>query len=165
MTDQETQQLIELLEKVPAGYLPEGVFVNIARLAVLTAIEFVPLRYNQGKIEVLLLPRPSTDPIWPNLLHTPGTILRSTDNSFEDAFKRLCEEEIGVTGNHKIIFTQNSIDKGQRGSAVLFEHILIMDEPPLNGKFYDVQNLPENVIPEMKDLIYRAAKQFEKEYA
>lgn len=54
----EEKQLVSLLSALKAGFLPYEVFVEIARLVVLSIIEFVPLRLNEkGETQVLLLSR------------------------------------------------------------------------------------------------------------
>ena len=80
MTKEETNKLVELLKQIEPGFLNFDVFIQIARLVVLSIIEFVPLRIKGDKIEVLLLSRGGDDPIWPNELHVPGTVIRPTEN-------------------------------------------------------------------------------------
>lgn len=91
------KQLAALLSSMEPGFLPYDIFVQIARLVVLSIIEFVPLRKNKnGNIEVLLLSRGMDDPIWPGELHTPGTVVRPTDTQggMYLAFERILDDEL-----------------------------------------------------------------------
>lgn len=164
MTDAEIQQLKSLLSKCLPGKLPEEIFISLARLSVLPAIEFVSLHAAESGIEVLLLPRPKNDPIWPNMLHTPGTILRPTDKSFQDAFDRLLKTEIGVIGSHELIYIGFSFGHGARGTGVGFEYIVKLDQLPQHGSYYQKTDLPNNFIAEQKGLINRAVKKFVDTY-
>ena len=44
MNQEDQQKLVELLRHLEPGFLPFDIFVEIARLAALSIIEFVPLR-------------------------------------------------------------------------------------------------------------------------
>jgi len=154
-------QIATMLDDYKPGYLPEPLFISIARLAVLTAIEFIPLRKGQGDtIEVLVFERPATDPIWPSMLHTPGTILLATDNSFEDGFKRLFNDELATDELIVPIFSGINMIHHKRGAGVTIEYILNINKEYNGGKFYDVQDLPANFIVEQIDLVRRAAEKF-----
>ena len=162
LTNNENQELCKLLAKLEPGMLPSDVFVSIARLTVQPAIEFIPLRKNGKKIEVLLLPRSDDDPIWPGMLHTPGTILRPNDTEFKYPFKRLLDEEIGITGKYKLMFNTSGLFKSERGSGVSFEYILILEDDPKNGEYYDVLQLPDNLVSGQAEFIERSVARFKE---
>jgi hypothetical protein len=161
MTDEEIVSLCRLLAKCQPGELPIEIFNEIARLTVSLAIEFIPLRYNGQQIEVLLIPRPTGDPIWPGMVHTPGTILRPTDTSFEDAFNRLFNDELGIADKPNLLFNGFNLGTGLRGSTLSLEYIINLNQPPRNGTYYPYSNLPNNFIAEQKGLVDRAVKRFQ----
>ena len=60
----------------------------------------VPLRLNiSGNIEVLLTKREASDPVWGGMLHTPGTVMRASDQkpNNEDALSRIIDGELSDT--------------------------------------------------------------------
>src|SRR3989338_9972097 len=93
LTPQETKKLESLLAR--ATYpLPENLFYYIARTFPMVAIETViwrAPRRKHGGLKVLLLRRSPRDPFWPNLWHSPGSILRNRE-TFHSAFKRISKE-------------------------------------------------------------------------
>ena len=72
-------------------------------------------------MEVFLTKRPENDEYYPNMLHSPGTILRASDRpgSYLDAFERVQKNELGVD----------------------------FMSPPKFGRFYDARNLPDDLVP------------------
>jgi len=161
MKDEESISVAARLNGFEPGFLPEPLFVSIARLAVLTAIEFIPLRKTpDGTIQVLLFQRPVTDPIWPSLLHTPGTIIRPSDGTLDDGFRRLYKDELSNITAAAPIFTGVNLVHYKRGSAVTLEHILLLDQEPAGGTFYDVDNLPATFIEEQRAMVQRAVAKF-----
>jgi len=149
------------LKEYKPGFLPEPLFVSIAHLAVLTAIEFIPLRKTpDGTIQVLLFQRPATDPIWPSMLHTPGTIVRPSDATLDDGFRRLYKDELSNITAVTPIFTGFNLVHYKRGSAVTLEHIVLLDQEPAGGTFYDVDNLPTTFIEEQRVMVQRAVTKF-----
>lgn len=161
MTDTEIAQLHTLLQKCTPGDLPALIFADICRLAFSCAVEFVPLRLHAGRIEVLLLARPNDDPMWPGMLHTPGTVLRPGDTSFDEAFGRLLHSELVVSGDYTITATGTHFISGTRGDSILFEHVLELQTPPAHGEYYPCDALPNNFIPEQADLLARAIAKFQ----
>lgn len=160
MNENDTKELVRLLELCTPGDLPQDVFIAIARLCVLPGIEFVPLRKNEGVIEVLLTQRGDDDSYWPSMFHTPGTILRPTDASFEDAFSRLFHDELGISYTPQITFVGYSFGRGLRGSGVGFEYIVHLEEST-NGTFCPIDQLPSNFIKEQQALLNRCVDKFQ----
>jgi hypothetical protein len=95
------EQTASMLSKFEPGFLPYPVFEQIARLVALPIVEFIPLRLKDNKVEVLLIDRDKDDPYWPNMLHTPGTVIRSTDLNQKHinwlAFERILGDELNDT--------------------------------------------------------------------
>jgi len=167
MTDPDVRQAADLLNQLTPGYLPEPIFVAIARLAVLTAIEFIPLRFaaDGSGVEVLLLPRPDSDPIWPGAMHTPGTIVRPTDTTFTAAQMRLVREELGLNELPPLIANGTNLIECDRGRGVTMEFIAVMDNiEPVQGVFYNCNDLPKNFVAELRPVIDRAVIRFVAEY-
>jgi hypothetical protein len=80
VSDDEAAQAAKILSKLTPGTIPSSIFHAIARLMALAIVELIPLRTTAGGVvEILLIPRGATDPIWPGQLHVPGTVVRSSD--------------------------------------------------------------------------------------
>ncbi len=161
---QKLKQLTLLLKNLKPGFLPYDVFVEIARLATLSIIEFVPLRLNTaGEIEVLLLPREKDDPIWPGQLHTPGTVIRPTDTDehlYELAFERIVNDELKGTKVSAPHFVENILNKSKRGTENAQIYWVKVLNEPLAGTFYSISDLPKNLIDSQQDFIRMAADNF-----
>ena len=160
-----TERLVELLKELEAGFLPYDVFVEVARLTVLSIIEFVPLRKNEkGEVEILLLSRGEDDPIWPNDLHVPGTVVRPTDNEGQVylAFERILNDELQGTNVSAPHYVGNILHKSKRGTeqAQVFWVEVLGD--PLIGHFYEIDSLPENTMHSQLDFIKQAAKNYQE---
>lgn len=160
ISEQETKTLVELLRKCQPGNLPREVFEVMGSLMVYTAIELIPLRQTQRGVEVLLLPRDDDDPVWPSMLHTTGTIVRPSDEDFSDAFERLFKSELPDVPQTVPNFVGTFIRKNARGRVICFEYWLEVETEPSIGKFYSVDDLPDNFIPEQKELLRNAVVAF-----
>ena len=162
MNRDKQKQLVDLLGQLEPGYLPLDIFIQIARLAALSIVEFVPLRTKNGKLEVLLLARGSDDAIWPGELHTPGTVIRPTDTqeSMSEVFDRILKDELGGTQTSEPHYVSSLLHKSRRGT----EHaqiywVEVLDEPKA-GKFYQLDNLPAIIIESQVSFINEAANDF-----
>ena len=150
-----------LLDRCEPGNLPPTIFEAVARLAVYSAVEFIPLRKVDNRIEVLLFERPANDIVWPSMLHTPGTVLRPTDDSYEDAFARLYTDEIGTLEGTPPQFIGAQLSRNKRGACLLLEYVLNVESEPVHGRFYDVSNLPNGFIEEQRASLERAVIAFQ----
>ena len=164
MQKSEEEQLVELLSQLAPGFLPYDIFVQIARLVTLPIIEFVPLRLNEGRVEVLLLERSRHDEIWPGELHTPGTVIRPTDNLGEiyKAFERIRKDELMDTEISDGYFVGSILHRSKRGSEqgqVFWVEVL---GEPKAGKFYPADNMPPNLIESQRKFIAQAVKSFKE---
>lgn len=164
MTEQETNSLVELLEKIEPGFLPLTVFKEISRVYVSAIVEIVPLRSMNGKTQVLLVRRDKDDSFWPNMVHTPGTVLRPSDKtgSLEDAFERILKGELGYSGESKPVFVKVRFSNSTRGSEFAAVHYMEITENIKNGEWYDVDKLPDDLISIQQDLIKMATESFER---
>lgn len=159
LTEPELRQLIALLQKLEPGFYPIELFWQFARLMTAATIEFVPLRMNEGKVEVMLTRRPVDDKFWPGNLHIPGCIVRPTDTE-EAVIKRICAKELSGTrlGEPSELHTQ--VRKTQRGNEMtkLFWVGVLGDST--DGEFYSVDNLPDDLLPAYPASIVQAADLF-----
>lgn len=165
MTKEEQNQLVDLLKKLKPGYLPYEIFEQIARLTVLSIIEFVPLRFNdKGIIEVLLLERGKNDPIWPGKVHTPGTVIRPGDNNKNQymAFARILEDELGGTKASSPQFAGSILHKSLRGHEHAQVYWLEVKGEAKRGQWYDASNLPINIVESQLKFIGMAVESYRK---
>lgn len=164
MNKHEEAELIELLKKLKPGFLPYDIFLQIARLATLSIIEFVPLRLRDGVVEVLLLRRDEADSLWPGELHTPGTVIRPTDLESEQhlAFRRILDEELAGVKASAPIYVGSSLHRSRRGAehAQVF-WVEVLGVPP-KGKFYKVDELPAKMMDSQKGFVKLAAENFKR---
>jgi hypothetical protein len=165
LTNSDTQQLVQLLAQLEPGFLPYDVFVQIARLVVLSIIEFVPLKLNDdGEVEVLLLERQQDDPIWPGELHTPGTVIRPTDTQAKmfQAFDRILKEELQGIKISKPHYVGSNLHKSKRGMEQAQIYWIEVQGPLKIGKFYEAANLPKNVMGSQLAFIHHAVETYKK---
>jgi hypothetical protein len=163
LTQSEQETLIKLLEKLEPGFLPFGIFLQVARLVVLPIVEFVPLRLNeQGEIEILLLTRGPDDPLWPNELHVPGTVVRPTDNAEKMylAFDRILNDELKSMHMSSPHYVGNILHKSKRGMEQAQVYWIEVLEEPHAGKLYQVEKLPKNLMESQRGFINQAIKSF-----
>lgn len=136
------------LSKLKPGFLPLSIFLEITRLSVTPIIEVVPLRSNDKCTEVLLLERSADDPYWPNQFHTPGTVLRPTDqeHNYSDAFQRIFKDELKLNVTLNPVFVTTIFHRVARGSELaLIFYLEITTESP-KGTFYKSDSLPANIV-------------------
>lgn len=159
----EEKVLVELLGKLKPGFLPYEVFIQVARLVVLSIIEFVPFRLNaENEVEVLLLEREMDDAIWPGELHTPGTVVRPTDTEGKIylAFERILKDELLGTQVSEPHYVGSSLNKSKRGmeQAQIF-WVEVLGHPKI-GKFYGVDNLPTEFMESQRKFVMQAQVSF-----
>lgn len=148
-TDEQIQDTAKTLSKLTPGYLPKPIFEQVARLWVTPIVELVPLRKRGEATEVLLLKRPDDDPNWPGMLHTPGTVLRSTDTEFgiDNALQRIFTDELGVTPASQPVFNNTVFHKVNRGSELASVYFVDMGSAPKStGQWYNAESLPDNIV-------------------
>lgn len=165
LSAQEQKKLVALLRRVSTGFLPFDIFIEIARLAVLSIIEFVPLRISdKGEVEVLLLSRGSDDPIWPSELHTPGTVIRpgDTEGKIYKAFERISKEELKGAKISPPYYVGSQLQKSKRGTEQAQIFWVEVIGPPKTGTFHPADNLPHNLIKAQEKFIKLAVESFKK---
>lgn len=158
----EATNIANQLKNTPAGFLPNDLFDQIARLGVLAYLEVVALRLINDKVEVLLTRRSEDDPFWPNLYHNPGTVLRpnDTNKSFSSALGRLYADEyagsLPVAGP---FFAGLWFDQLERGKGLGIVTYMQLDNC-LEGKYFAIDNLPKDIIKGQAEYIKQCANQF-----
>lgn len=177
ITDNEISEAVKILKKLDPGFLPEDLFIQFTRLTPTAILEIVPLRLNGGKVEVMFLTRPEEDPVWPGMLHTPGTVIRSTDvniktRGFDKAAARIFDKELNLnldefkkqTGRD-LIFSETLLHYPLRGpeQANVFYVDLTNFDVGANGPLWlDPNNLPSNVVDTQIYFIQKAAESFKQ---
>jgi hypothetical protein len=165
MDDNEINQTASMLTKLDPGFLPYPIFEQIARLVALPIVEVIPLRLIEESTEVLLIERSADDPLWPNALHTPGTVIRATDvhkkeQEHWEAFRRIAEDELKGTsvGPPQYLGTQlHASKRGVEQAQLYWVEVLGL---PTTGRFFDTKQLPDQLIPSQLDFIRLAAQDF-----
>jgi hypothetical protein len=166
MTPEEIQQTADLLSKLEPGFLPYPVFEQVARLVALPIIEVIPLRKSpDGQAEVLLIERPDDDPLFAGALHTPGTVIRATDVHKPGmhnwpAFERVIQEELKGTEVSPPQYVGSMFHASKRGAEQAQLYWVEVKSEPKVGRFYDVNNLPSELIESQRDFITLAVKDF-----
>ncbi len=170
MNEADIQKTADLLKQLDPGFLPYPIFEQIARLVALPIVEFIPLRVRDGVCEVLLIARPEDDPLFPGLLHTPGTVVRATDvhkGEQDDwqAFKRILEEELIDTKVSQPCYVGSIFHESKRGAeqAQLY-WVEVLGEPGV-GTFYPLNTLPDNLMESQLSFIELASQSFQEHHS
>lgn len=170
LSESEVNQTAELLARIPAGFLPFLVFRQVARLAVFSIVEVVPMRLSaDGQVEVLLLKRGEEKQdwpeLWPGILHTPGTVIRPTDElgSYKQPFHRILHEELhDVELAEEPRYVYNILHHNKRGTESAQVFIAEVIGEPIAGTFYPADRLPSNIMLSQLDFIPTAVTAFKK---
>lgn len=167
-TEQEIHDAAQTLARLPASFLPYEIFVQIARLAVMSILEVVPLRIYRGHVQVLMIKRPADDKFWANLWHTPGSVVRPDDGdgAFTGTFARIHRDELAsvplADGPHYVHSELRTSNRGVENARIFY--VEVVGEPPV-GTFYDIDHLPDDMITSQRGFINLAAQQFQLDKA
>jgi hypothetical protein len=164
-SDFDNSALTAMLSKLQVGEIPSDVFHQIARLMVLPAVEIIPLRMVEGAAHVLMTQRESSDPVWPNLWHTPGRILRPSevDGSGTPAlvFERLMESELPGVAYEAPVFVRNDYRTVRRSAEFAALYWAAVDDAvPATGTLFPVDDLPDQIIDHHVPMIREVAAHF-----
>ncbi len=165
VTEEEEAEFIRIANKAgPVMTYP--FFAAGARLFALTAIEPIVLRERNDNIEVLLIWREAegeTIPELRNTWHSPGTMLRASDQSYDDAFRRLERNELHTSYLGTPEFAGVDFHHYERGgeNGLVFVAAIAEEDPPA-GTFIRVDGLPPNLIRHHHNLIRIAVEHFRK---
>jgi hypothetical protein len=163
--DEEIQQAAHILSKVEPGKLPLPIFLEVARLTVTPILEVVPIRIMNGKVEVLLIERDVSDPIWGGKLHTPGTVIRASDNEnyFADAFGRILNELANASIKGEPAFVNRVLHQVKRGRELAEIYYVEIDGESNEGKFYASDSLPAETVETQIMFIEQAVEKFKSD--
>jgi len=160
-SEREFNLLKEIVQKMDPP-IPHKIFRLIAQRFVLTPVEAVVLRKKATNIQVLLIERGRNDPDWGGQLHCPGTILRANDakgkGDYSYALERLEENELKTRFLKPPVFITTWFHKVTRGVENAMVFVCQIKGEPSVGKFYDIENLPNNIIKSQIGFIKFAAK-------
>lgn len=158
---EEIQQAAGTLRRLPRGFLPNPIFIEVARLVVTPTIELAPLRLTDNEhVEIFLTKRPENDPHWPGGWHIPGTVIRSTDreDDFSSAFDRVRSDELG-TGLEFVSEPQLvgikfwDVARGRELDMMHYVEVKADNGVNLTGKFFDSDHLPDETLIHHKIII------------
>jgi hypothetical protein len=165
-SNEEIAQAASVLARLQPGFLPKEIFEQYTRLCTTPIVELVPLRQSTAGVEVLLLKRPADDPVWPNMLHTPGTVLRSTDvaGGLELALRRIYESELQITPQREPVFSGTIFHQVDRGAELASVYWLdLTDQTVEAGTWYSLSDLPDNLVASQLEFIKNSANAFSKQ--
>lgn len=164
----EIQGVADLLSKLEPGKLPFPIFMEFARIAAIPIVELVPLRHSSGKIEALFIEREASDPIWGGLLHTPGTVVTSSDFELgiDGILNRLVERELPgiefISPFHHVETVVHKVKRGTECAAVYYAQVSPEIESKI-GEWHDVTKLPDSVVDTQRSFIRTAAEKFNED--
>lgn len=157
----DNKKIADDLKKIEPGFLNESLFNQVARLGVLSYLEYLVFRTNKNKVEVILTKRSSEDKFWPNLYHNPGTVLRPNDKdmSFVSALERL-NTEYGYKLPEPFFAGMwfEQLERGKGLGIICWQEI----EDVENLQYFDITKLPTNMIKGQARYIKKAAEDYIK---
>lgn len=150
---QGTPELLRLLGEIdPSQPYGTDLFNALARLTVTVAIEAVCLRYNFITLnpEVYLVQRSPDDTAYPGEWHCPGSAMRPKNERFEEVLNRLAKKEFGtkLVSTRFVTNINPSLSEPEaRGCFLSVVFLCVLEEKEgLRGKWFPVDNLPENTV-------------------
>lgn len=142
--DSDIQTTIDTLKKLTPGNVPEQIFVEFSRHNVLTSIELFLFNIHN---EVLLTRRNANDPVWPNMWHNPGTIVRPNDipHGLDYAVNRIYNSELHIASYEKPKQIQQVLLSHERGNGIGYIYIGKLESTTV-GEFFDIHHFPQDTI-------------------
>jgi len=108
--------------------------------------------------------RPSDHPTWPSQIHTPGTVIRATDDSIDSVIQRLIEDELHGVETGPFVFVESLLHQSLRGAEFAQVYwVEVLGEPKI-GKYYDVDSLPANIVTSQLPFINEAIEHYKANY-
>jgi len=96
------EKVVQILSKWKGGPLSDQLFTSVSKLTPQISAIITVFRKRNNIIETLLLPRPSDDPLYPNMLNLPGKMFRAVDfersdsNPINGPLERIQDRELKV---------------------------------------------------------------------
>lgn len=163
--------LVFLLDRV-RWPVPTDVFDALVGAVPTAAIELVLFKKDDdGRMKVILFPRPPNDTKFRGQVHGAGTVVNGTDDSKESPLRRLLAKELDnkVLLEDLVFVEWDFFPKGEgpmqcrRGSEVdlLYYAVWKHKDIPEGALLVDPDNLPANIISFHPHLIRRALEAYE----
>ena len=171
VSDEELATVQTVLAKLEPGFLPLPIFLQTTRLTVTPVVEIVPLRQQGETIQVLLIERDgSNGSLWPpHTLHTPGTVIRATDqlaDPYADAFRRILGGELqGAATAAPPQYVQTLFHHSGRGMELAQIFFVAITGDPATGSWHDADALPAATMRSQLDFIAAAVQRFRDQQA
>ncbi|MFH1207083.1 MAG: hypothetical protein V1668_00555 [Patescibacteria group bacterium] len=140
-----SRDVLQVLQSIdPSGpYSPE-LYGAIARLVPSVAIEAVVLRERDVRIEVFLTRRSPQDAAYPDMLHSPGSILRAGEKPV-DVMRRIGEQDFHVPVSD-FVYVDEVFCHEKRGWFNSRIYLAKLKDEPVGGEWVSVDALPADVV-------------------
>ena len=138
--------LSSLDQKKPLG---TELFNAVARVSINVAIEAMAIKKEAGKFKIFMLQR-GLEETFPGQWHFPGTILRPGD-SIDEAFLRLEKNEFKTKVIDKRFVSFFNNPHGLVEERGHFLHLIYLCHIDRDGSWFDIDDLPENMVRCHKD--------------
>lgn len=150
-TDRRTAALIEGFPAIPD--MPKEVFLAIGKKMPMVTVDLVITHPSQmGRF--LLTLREKKDAFWPNQWHFPGGFV-GYQETMENACRRIAFKEAMVKLEYLeyLGINEHLIEEYPRGHSISIVYLARASSFPSEGKFFKVENLPENFIKMHRKII------------
>jgi len=153
----EEQTAVKYLKSLSPGFTPKPIFDELSRISVLPCAEFIPVRLSPitGKPQVLLTQRPADDKWWPGVWHNPGTVILASDqmqhsHDYSAQQERIFGEKGELAGSVREVDGPHEIETERRvtnrGHEIAVIFYVKVEGEPTEGKYFDIDSLPENTL-------------------
>jgi hypothetical protein len=116
---------------------------------------YICTRPREGKEFVYLTRRPFDDPFYPDMLHLPGVRKIPTETDTDHLIRAIMETPFYIAPE-QVEYVLSSTFKAKRGTVYSdVRRVVLPYDPQLHNfeSFYDVDNLPGNMIEYQKTLV------------
>jgi len=161
-SSEEIHQAADVIKRLPKGYLPFELFIAVASKVTVPTMEVAPLRRtSDGNVEVLLTKRPVDDPYWPGGWHLTGTVIRANDKEgtdFSSGVERVLRDELHgavkpIDGIKYAGMKFWDVKRGRELDQMFYFETKATDTDVREGKFFNVNSLPESTLEHHKIMI------------
>ena len=172
------KDVVNYLKNLEPGFLPLEIFLEMARLNVLTSVEVIPLKFSKwyNKTQVLLTKRPEGD-TWEGQWHAPGSMMRASDSvsyghDVSAPLGRILGDNGELKGTKVIgdpVFVGHERRKTKRGDELSLVYYVEVIGEPNDGEFFSTDSLllstedRGGVIDHHVVMILEAARRFESD--